>query len=350
MKNLLLISAMMFAAFSAFAGKTYISVSNTTLTNINATDNGDGSVTFSLIDAEAIGTVRFDDINNFTPFQNVYFTYNQSAGNGVTYSLNNQSLSNARVTFKPASTLSGSRAFDKDIPTLITEGKDMGATLPCYFAVQLTSGTVTLSNIYCTDIINGTLFSQLDYSTNGTIAKAAVKSTATISGGSKQQIVGPNTTSATTYMDLSEFKGIQLDLAYPAANEGTELIIRFQFVSADGTATTTDADEYTIVKPTGSGTVTFSLENTQLPSKKLTGIKVWAATGVAFSLGVTDVYALKSSVPSSIKNISVDELPAFVNVYDINGKLIKKNVAKEEALNGLSKGIYIVNNKKMMVN
>ncbi len=349
MKNLLLISTMMFVAFSAFAGKTFISVTNTTLTNVNATDNGDGSITFALIDANAVGTVRFDDINNFTPFQNVYFTYNQTTGSGVTYSLNNQYVNSPRTNFKPASTLSGSRAFDKDIPTLIAEGKDMGATVPCYYAIQLTAGTVTISNIYCTDFVDGVLFSQLDYNNNGTIAKATVKSTAAINGGGKQQIVGPVTATATTYMDLSEYKGIQLDLTYPAENEGTELTVRFQFVNADATGVTGDTDTYTLVKPTGSGTIKFSLENAELPSKKLAGIKVWGTSGVVFSLGISDVYALKSSVPSSIKNISVDELPAFVNIYNINGKLIKNNIAKEQALEGLSKGIYIVNNKKMMV-
>lgn len=41
------------------------------------------------------------------------------------------------------------------------------------------------------------------------------------------------------------------------------------------------------------------------------------------------------------------ELPEYVNVYSINGMLLKNNVRSSDALEGLPKGIYIVNDKKI---
>ncbi len=343
MRNLFLIIATLMLSFSAFAGRTYITLSNTNLTNVNAVTNADGSVTYSLIDAGASGSVRFNDISDFTPYQSVSFSYTQTVGNAVTYSLNNQYLSNARATYKPASTLTGSSFFD--VVALSAAGKAMNDS---YFAIQITSGTVTISNVYCSSLppTDGILLSSLDYSSGG---KTSVKTSATISGTGKQQIAGPNTTSATTYVDLAAYEELQFDIYYPAANEGTEITIRFQFVNADGTGVTGDSDAYTLVKPTGSGTVSFSLKDAQLPSKKLTGIKAWAATGVAFALSIDNIYVFENGTPTSIQQPNVDEIPAFVNVYNISGQILKSNVPYEQALQGLAKGIYIVNKKKVAV-
>ena len=42
-------------------------------------------------------------------------------------------------------------------------------------------------------------------------------------------------------------------------------------------------------------------------------------------------------------------LPEFVNVYNISGMQIKQNVARESALDGLKKGVYIINNQKVII-
>ena len=52
--------------------------------------------------------------------------------------------------------------------------------------------------------------------------------------------------------------------------------------------------------------------------------------------GVTDIYAVTSS-------------EVEVNVYSLNGVLVRENVKLSEALNGLKKGIYIVNGTKRAV-
>ena len=42
------------------------------------------------------------------------------------------------------------------------------------------------------------------------------------------------------------------------------------------------------------------------------------------------------------------QLPAVVNVYDMQGRLVKTNVKAGESLNGLPRGLYIVGGKKML--
>jgi hypothetical protein len=62
-----------------------------------------------------------------------------------------------------------------------------------------------------------------------------------------------------------------------------------------------------------------------------------------------DYVALRPTNFSGINTVLMDELPAFVNVYNVMGQLLKQHVARESALEGLANGIYIVNNKKMIV-
>lgn len=50
---------------------------------------------------------------------------------------------------------------------------------------------------------------------------------------------------------------------------------------------------------------------------------------------------------SLIENTFASETPAFVNVYNLQGMLIRQNVATESAIDGLAAGIYIVNGKKI---
>jgi len=43
------------------------------------------------------------------------------------------------------------------------------------------------------------------------------------------------------------------------------------------------------------------------------------------------------------------DVDLFVNVYTINGYLLKQHVKESEALDGLNKGLYIVGRKKVFV-
>lgn len=70
----------------------------------------------------------------------------------------------------------------------------------------------------------------------------------------------------------------------------------------------------------------------------------------SIELSVSRIELSESGEPTSVRNVTVnDEMPAFVNVYTVQGQLVRKNVASSQALVNLPKGVYIVHNKKVAV-
>jgi hypothetical protein len=61
------------------------------------------------------------------------------------------------------------------------------------------------------------------------------------------------------------------------------------------------------------------------------------------------VVSLSGDLTTSIKDAILNAQLGNVNVYSIDGILIKKNVKASEAVKGLAKGIYIIGNKKVAV-
>ena len=60
------------------------------------------------------------------------------------------------------------------------------------------------------------------------------------------------------------------------------------------------------------------------------------------------IITLKGTSTTGIKAITADNVKSANNIYDLSGRLVAKN-ASTENLKGLSKGIYILNNKKYTV-
>jgi hypothetical protein len=58
------------------------------------------------------------------------------------------------------------------------------------------------------------------------------------------------------------------------------------------------------------------------------------------------VIALSGSMVTGIDTIAAEN--GNVNVYNLNGVLVRKNVAAGKALNGLAKGVYLINGKKIV--
>ncbi|MEE1063035.1 MAG: hypothetical protein UH071_05155, partial [Paludibacteraceae bacterium] len=52
---------------------------------------------------------------------------------------------------------------------------------------------------------------------------------------------------------------------------------------------------------------------------------------------------------TSVKQIAEEDADAPVDVYNVNGQLLKRQVSTEEALDGLKKGVYVVGGQKKMV-
>ena len=63
----------------------------------------------------------------------------------------------------------------------------------------------------------------------------------------------------------------------------------------------------------------------------------------------THTYTLTFETPVGLKKTQTAVEPEYVNVYTVDGVLLKKNVKASDALEGLSKGLYIVGHKVVAV-
>jgi alpha-amylase len=52
--------------------------------------------------------------------------------------------------------------------------------------------------------------------------------------------------------------------------------------------------------------------------------------------------------PNAIVGVEGDKLNAPVNVYSLDGRVVKKATNSSDALNGLDKGVYIFGGKKYL--
>ena len=89
--------------------------------------------------------------------------------------------------------------------------------------------------------------------------------------------------------------------------------------------------------------------NTKANPGNLFYIGFWSYGGNP--IRIKDVYVTNSSIyekPNSIDETYYDLNP-FVNVYTVNGMLIRANVLRAEATNGLLPGFYLVGNRKVVV-
>jgi hypothetical protein len=102
-----------------------------------------------------------------------------------------------------------------------------------------------------------------------------------------------------------------------------------------------------------SGAVAYSLNNGNTDSP------VWfqtLGTDACPVLGSSHMVVIlnEDGTYSNKKGDAIDktemsqQLPAIVNVYDMQGRLVKSNVKAGESLNGLPHGLYIVGGKKML--
>ena len=62
------------------------------------------------------------------------------------------------------------------------------------------------------------------------------------------------------------------------------------------------------------------------------------------------IYTCETSEHVGVETQSAEEMDELVNVYTISGIIVKSNVKRSEALNGLKKGsYYIVGHEKVLV-
>ena len=61
------------------------------------------------------------------------------------------------------------------------------------------------------------------------------------------------------------------------------------------------------------------------------------------------IYVKGNGMLNDIKDVVIEDPKEIVDVYSIDGVLIRRNVARINATNGLAKGIYIVGKEKVLV-
>ena len=106
-------------------------------------------------------------------------------------------------------------------------------------------------------------------------------------------------------------------------------------------------------KPTDNGTLDPDAESFIYNTGKFDGKPGDTHT---ITISVTDGYCMSKAThivtvekQSAVDPITAEKADDIVNVYTVSGALVKANVKRSEALNGLLEGIYVVGNEKMIV-
>lgn len=98
-----------------------------------------------------------------------------------------------------------------------------------------------------------------------------------------------------------------------------------------------------IVKTPAAGTI-VALQAKGYADKFVSGNDGWH-----FELNAKNELVMAEGASSAIDDIATDASEAIVNVYNLQGMLIRANVAASEATEGLATGLYIVGGKKVYV-
>ena len=83
-------------------------------------------------------------------------------------------------------------------------------------------------------------------------------------------------------------------------------------------------------------------------SGKISDTKLYCTLDLTFGTQIIHVTFGKDDFESSIHSTWVGKQTETTNVYTLQGMRVKSNVAKTHALDGLQKGIYIVDGKKVI--
>ena len=179
----------------------------------------------------------------------------------------------------------------------------------------------------------------------------------TVPAVSSFQFVGPaNGWGALTDHNLATFKRMLINVTYDAADGGKQLAIRF---SVNGAA----ASPVMVTLPTTGTTYTVSIALDQYKDANgtfgLGGLVFYnGASHFSFSYDGTpttssitvNYIALSTSLVSEVPSIKADNPDALVNVYNMTGSLIRKNVKSSEVVKELENGLYLIGNKKVLIN
>ena len=168
--------------------------------------------------------------------------------------------------------------------------------------------------------------------------------------------VGPaNGWGQATDHNLAPYKQMLIKFTYNVADAGKQVAIRF---SVNGAAVT----PLVLTFPANSTSYTASI---LLDTYKaagvlgLGGINIYnGLTNYNFTYDgtasdndvVVQYIALSTNIISGVPSIKADDPDALVNVYNMTGSLIRKNVKSSDVVKELQNGLYLIGNKKVLIN
>jgi len=150
----------------------------------------------------------------------------------------------------------------------------------------------------------------------------------------------------TDYWDLSTYAGIELSMTVDESYVGQSSDIRFVMVGSDAAVATSFVKTCTFSTATQIVALNFTADAT--PTKYLWAIKVPYNGATGFPVTVNSLNAVNFF--TAVKEIQADDNNALVNVYDVTGNLIHKDVKRGEIMKSLNNGLYIIGNKKVFIN
>ncbi len=155
------------------------------------------------------------------------------------------------------------------------------------------------------------------------------------------------------YWDLTSYVGLKFDLTFSSGDVGKTAVLRVVYV---GNNLSAKSIYKSVNIATENITVIFNFSTDGFETNKVWGIKTPASwDGNSSNITATEEFIVNSimalnDIPNAIENVKVMQDPdRLVNVYSLTGALVKSKVKYIEATNGLNKGIYIVDGKKLFV-
>ena len=169
--------------------------------------------------------------------------------------------------------------------------------------------------------------------------------------------------SATLTINLNSaiaYKAMQMDVTLPAGLRITDVHLSDRAGSLQlMTGKTEDGSTRIVASTMGDGAIaaghgsllilTLVTDSQWSGNGTITIDDIIAATPDALRYDIEGITINASDTPSSIGAIITDDENSLVDVYNLNGQLVKHNVMRSDAVKGLPTGYYLIDNKKVFV-
>jgi len=150
------------------------------------------------------------------------------------------------------------------------------------------------------------------------------------------------------YWDLSIYKGIEIKLSCTADQIGQYMAVRFILVGDPASAAQSIIKPFTFTSTSQIIKLDFTADQAQ--TKKLWAIKTPFDGGITGTFSINIDYLKAVTTFTGLNDVKVDNPDALVNVYHMTGSLIRKNVKSSEVIKELENGLYLIGNKKVLIN